>query len=366
MAHVEKYTRSQTGQLCQHYERKKINGEYVKFGNENIDLTKTHLNYNLAPEHNQIEFIKNRCEELNCFKRKDVNVMCSWVVSKPKDLSAEHEKDFFNNTYKFLENRYGKDNIVSSYVHMDEVTPHMHFVFVPVVHDKKKDRDKVSAKERINKLELKSFHQDLDKYLEQSMGFKVNVLNEVTREGNKSIEELKRGSAIDRLKEIEEQLKGIRYQLEPLKAEYEAKKAYIMQAEKDSDVSVMYPDYAVISKKGLIKKEEYVTVPKEKWESKHVAANHVNALSREYREIEDMIKDFKNTSEELKDIKKFKKENNSLKYENMELKYENMELKQKLERTQKLFNQVLERNPKIKEDLEKQMLKRSVNRGMER
>ena len=191
------------------------------------------------------------------------------------------------------------------------------------------------------------------------MGFKVNVLNEVTREGNKSIEELKRGSAIDRLKEIEEQLKGIRYQLEPLKAEYEAKKAYIMQAEKDSDVSVMYPDYAVISKKGLIKKEEYVTVPKEKWESKHVAANHVNALSREYREIEDMIKDFKNTSEELKDIKKFKKENNSL-------KYENMELKQKLERTQKLFNQVLERNPKIKEDLEKQMLKRSVNRGMER
>lgn len=359
MAHVEKYTRAQTGQLCQHYERKKINGEYVKFGNENIDLTKTHLNYNLAREHKQIEFIKNRCEELNCLKRNDVNVMCSWVVSKPKDLSAEHEKDFFNNTYKFLENRYGKDNIVSSYVHMDEVTPHMHFVFVPVVYDKKKNRDKVSAKERINKLELKSFHQDLDKYLEHNMGFKVNVLNEMTREGNKSIQELKRGSAIERLKELEKQLKGIRYQLEPLKAEYEAKKAYIMQAEKDSDISVMYPDYATISKKGMLKKEEFVTVPKEKWESKHIAANHVNALSREYRELEDMLQDFKNTSEELNDIKKFKKDNNSL-------RHENMELKQKLERTQKLFNQVLERNPKIKEELQKQRLKRIVNRGMER
>ncbi|NFL33450.1 hypothetical protein FDB92_20245 [Clostridium butyricum] len=362
MAHVEKYTRSALGHMTKHYERAKDEkGQYVNFGNENIDLNKTELNYNLAPEKsiNAYQFINEKCTELNCLKRKDVNVMCDWVVTMPKDLSAEHEESFFKNTYDFLEDRYGKNNVVSAYVHKDEITPHMHFSFVPVVYDEKKDRYKISAKERVNRVDLKTFHRDLDKYLEQSMGFKVNVLNEMTKEGNKSIEELKRGSAIDKLKEIEEQLKGIRYQLEPLKAEYEAKKAYIMQAEKDSDVSVMYPDYAVISKKGLIKKEEYVTVPKEKWESKHVAANHVNALSREYREIEDMIKDFKNTSEELKDIKKFKKENNSL-------KYENMELKQKLERTQRLFNQVLERNPKIKEDLEKQVLKRSVNRGMER
>lgn len=359
MAHVEKYTRAQTGQLCQHYERKMINGEYVKFGNENIDLTKTHLNYNLAPEHNQIKFIQKRCQELNCLKRKDVNVMCSWVITKPKDLSAEHEEDFFKNTYKFLEDRYGKDNVVSSYVHKDEVTPHMHFVFVPVVHDKKKDRDKVSAKECINKLELKSFHQDLDKYLEQSMGFKVNVLNEMTKEGNKSIEELKRGSAIERLKTIEEQLKGIKYQLEPLKAEYKAKKAYIMQAEKDSDISVMYPNYATISKKGLLKKEEFVTIPKDKWEAKHIAANHVNALNREYEILEKIIKDFKSTSEELKDIKKFKKENDFL-------RRENIDLKQKLDRTQKLFNQVIERNPKIKEEFEKQRLKKIINRGIER
>lgn len=66
------------------------------------------------------------------------------------------------------------------------------------------------------------------------MGFKVNVLNEMTREGNKWIKELKCGSAIDRLKEIEEQLKSLKKcQPEHLKAEYEAKKAYIMQAEKD-------------------------------------------------------------------------------------------------------------------------------------
>ena len=359
MAHVEKYTRSQTGQLCQHYERKKINGEYVKFGNENIDLTKTHLNYNLAPEHNQIEFIKNRCEELNCFKRKDVNVMCSWVVTKPKDLSAEHEEDFFKNTYKFLEDRYGKDNIVSSYVHMDEVTPHMHFVFVPVVYDKKKERYKISAKERINKLELKSFHQDLDKYLEQNMGFKVNVLNEMTKEGNKSIEELKRGTAIDRLKAIEEQLQSIKYQLEPLKAEYEAKRGFLKQIEKNSDISTMYPDYAEISKKGILKKEEYVTVPKKKWEEKHISANQISAWHKEHEILEKMIKDFKSFAEELGDIDKLKAERNSLKRENEKLYKE-------VEGFAKIFNKLQAEHPelfKVNEKIQTKEKDNSWDRG---
>jgi len=64
MAHMEKYTRSAVGQLCQHYERKKLpDGTYVKFGNEDIDNSKTHLNYNLAPERTlkgQIDFINQR------------------------------------------------------------------------------------------------------------------------------------------------------------------------------------------------------------------------------------------------------------------------------------------------------------------
>ena len=366
MAHVQKNTMSAVGHLFDHYGRNAEDEryKYLYRSNDSIDPERTKFNYNLAPsEKSQLEILKERLSQVKVLKRKDVNVMCSWVVTAPKDLEQQHFEKFFQETYNFLENRYGKENVVSAYVHMDETTPHIHFAFVPVVYDKKKDVYKVSAKECINKLELKSFHQDLDKYLEQSMGFKVNVLNEITKEGNKSIEELKRGSAIDRLKAIEEQLNNIKYQLEPLKAEYEAKKAFIQQAEKDSDISVMYPDYAVISKKGLLKKEEFVTVPKDKWEAKHVAANHVNALNREYRELEKIIQDFKSTSEELRDIKKFKKENDSL-------RHENDELKMKLERTQRLFSRVLEQNPDIKAKLENERLRkqksRTFNQGIER
>lgn len=50
MANAQKYTRAACGHLAAHYERKKDEkGEYIKFGNQDIDPQKTHLNYNLAP-----------------------------------------------------------------------------------------------------------------------------------------------------------------------------------------------------------------------------------------------------------------------------------------------------------------------------
>lgn len=42
-------------------------------------------------------------------------------------------KDFFKNSYNFLEELVGKDNIVYAEVHYDEDNPHMHFYFMPIV-----------------------------------------------------------------------------------------------------------------------------------------------------------------------------------------------------------------------------------------
>ena len=198
MAHVMKMTKAACGHMFKHYERAKDeNGEYVKFGNESIDPKRTPMNYNLAPDRelSQGDFIRKRCGEVYCMNRKDVNVLCSWVVTVPKDVpEAEYER-FFHATYDFLEKRYGRENVVSAYVHMDEVTPHMHFAFVPVVYDRKKEKYKVSAFEVLDRKELKVFHPELEKHLESVLGHEVGILNEATKEGNKSIAELKRGTA---------------------------------------------------------------------------------------------------------------------------------------------------------------------------
>ena len=210
MAHVMKFTKASCGHMFAHFDRK---AEHIS--NENLDRERTHLNYNLATHQtmDQGEFVRKRCAEVHCQNRKDVNVMATWVVTVPKDLPEQEHKAFFQASYDFLQQRYGRENVVSAYVHMDEVTPHMHFAFVPVKHGFKEDKKnpdisteyrKVSAKEVLNRRELQAFHPALQRYVERELGHEVSILNEATKEGNKSIEELKRQTATERLQEANE------------------------------------------------------------------------------------------------------------------------------------------------------------------
>lgn len=205
MAHVAKFIRGTCGLLSRHYDRykDKEHPEEVKYKNQDIDPERTHLNYNLAPMREQMPYLKKRLEEVHCLKRDDVNVMCDWVVTAPKELPAEHQREFFEVVYKHLADKYGEKNVISAYVHMDEKQPHMHFAFVPVVYDVKKGKEKVSAKEALNRSQLKRFHPELQKVIdnwieEKEYDFECNVLNGATENGNKTIEELK----IESLKEI--------------------------------------------------------------------------------------------------------------------------------------------------------------------
>lgn len=227
MAHAAKYGKGASGNMMAHYERKQVpvkteSGEtvmeYKKFGNQDIDLTRTHLNYNLAPERErgQIAFLQKRLSEIKVQNRADVNVFCDWVVTMPKVYEnmnksihvtpnrEQVERLFFERTYQFLADRYGEKNVISAYVHMDEKSPHMHFAFVPAVPDKKwnekhpeQPREKLSAKAVLTRDDLRTFHADLEKHLDSFHDWHYEVLNEATKEGNKSIEELKRGTAVE-------------------------------------------------------------------------------------------------------------------------------------------------------------------------
>ena len=191
----EKFTRNQSGNILVHCDRSDPNRTYK---NQEIDHSKTYLNYNLAPEHKGMtdyEFMKKRCEEFKVLKRKDVNWLVSWVITMPADYTG-NKALFFREAYNFMENRYGKDNVVSAYVHLDETSPHMHFCFVPVIFDKKKQEYKVNAKQCINKVELKQIHPEMQEYLEKKLQTKVNILNGATAEGNKTIDQLKKEEKI--------------------------------------------------------------------------------------------------------------------------------------------------------------------------
>lgn len=204
MAHLAKYSRGAMGQMLSHYDREKKN-----IGNPEVNRELSHLNYNLAEDQDMpaIEFMRQRLSEVKVMNRDDVNVLCSWVITAPKDLEPEHHREFFEHCYQFCKQEYGAQNVVSAWVHMDETQPHMHFAFIPVVRNKGKSANrweyKVSAKELITRPHLQDWHPRLEAYLEQQMGFRVNVLNEATKEGNLAIAELKRGTAIKKLEAAE-------------------------------------------------------------------------------------------------------------------------------------------------------------------
>ena len=194
MANLAKITRGSVGNILSHFERK----DGVKFGNIEIKPHLSEYNYNLAPKSKltQREILEKRLSEVKVLNRKNVNVLCSWVVTLPKSLerNKEAEAEFFKNTYEFLKDRYGEKNIVSAYVHKDETTPHLHFAFTPVVFDENKQIERLSAKDVIDRNELKQFHPSLDKHLKLTMPltYKGDIFDKDNKKEYVSLYELKK------------------------------------------------------------------------------------------------------------------------------------------------------------------------------
>ena len=343
--HVAKYNKSATGHMCAHYERRKDDrGEYIKFGNQNIDLSRTHLNYNLAPEHDQIEFIQQRTSEVKCQKRADVNVMCDWVVTAPEGLDRGHLKDFFKASYDFFEKRYGRENVISAYVHMDETTPHMHFAFIPVVFDKKKEIYKVSAKQLLTKTELKRMHPDLTRHLkeEYSWGRNLKILNGATAGGNRTVAEMN----------CEKDIEFFTQKVAKANRDYIEKKAKLRE-EIEHENSVL--DFLKGSTDRIDKKRKILIDEKKDLERQEITLKKNVRSLRE--ELDNLQNELPAVRQELItaqiSAQKAQEENTKLKEENDSLKDDNKALRQE----QKLLQQDIKDLQSNKTDLQNDIQK---------
>lgn len=208
MAHCTKFVRAATGGMFIHYDR---TAEH-KLSNQDIDHERTHLNYNLAFNDqplNQSVFLKKRLSEITTNGRKTQNVMCDWIVTLPVEVKSEDEERFFKETYDFLSEKYGRENVISAYVHKDETTPHLHFSWVPV--EKTEQGEKLNAKAIINRNTLRTFHREYSQCINERLGYECGVVNGIVRENgkNKTIAELKTENQAN-IKAIDASLTSIR------------------------------------------------------------------------------------------------------------------------------------------------------------
>lgn len=388
MAHVTKYTKIQSGHMLRHFERT----EEITKERENIDATKTHLNYNLVPSGTRgQERLNERLKKVYCLNRKDVNVLCDWIVTAPQTLPEERQEEFFKESYNFMCGRYGgENNVISACVHNDEQQPHLHFAFIPVTYDKKKEKEKVSAKEVINRKDLQTFHQDLQKHLEHKMNMKIDILNGATVEGNKSICELKRGTAIQKIKQYDKVIQS-QHKL-VLDAEDRVRQKRIQEVSIDNDIATKQDnledlqkqieeqknklseilnkidnahienkiyfnnnqieqkkkDTVMNEKKKLFSRKEVVEIEKDKFNELFEDIKKISADNEQCRVLVEHMKKSYLENEDLKDRnKKLEKELQEQKNRNFEKFFEIKNLLDKLEK-------IYKRHPEVEKEMNKE------------
>lgn len=175
---LQKYKAGNCGLLME--TNRKLYSEKDVVSKSNIDHEKSYLNYNLCSHDYTKKEIDARRIEINGHTktRKDAVTWGGLALTLPKDYSG-NPRTFFEAAYNNLKNylKLDEKDIVSSYVHMDETTPHMHFYFIPKVYDEKKETFKVSGKEFFNRKLYQNLHKDLEELLKKELGREVHLLN---------------------------------------------------------------------------------------------------------------------------------------------------------------------------------------------
>jgi hypothetical protein len=252
MANLQGYGTNSVGNMLNHYTRHAGDPEQTKYryANQDIDQTRTHLNYAIFARDDPAAFVQSKIDEVDVKPKggdKATNVISDWVITLPKNPALiGREREFFQTAYDHMLKTVPEKLIVGAWVHMDENQPHMHFCFCPMVHtavmtnDKsrplldaqgqvKRDKKGTPRYERVQvrdaagkpvyrssfgqtkvytRARMKKFHPDLEKAMEGHFGFKVGI--ELEDKGEKLLSDLKQPDYIKAKETMSRQQSRIR------------------------------------------------------------------------------------------------------------------------------------------------------------
>ena len=214
-----KYKRENLKGIYRHNERKNMN-----YSNANIDKEKSYLNYSIKDSQysyeKEFERIRKQYDLKGQIKTVS-NIACEYIITSDKEffetIGEAETKRYFEIAYKFVAEykNLGEKYIMSAIVHMDEETPHMHLIFLPVVHttDKKGNA--------IDKLACSEFWKAKDSYRQlqnafydymTSHNFKLERGVPIEESGRKHLE-LKEYKDITNFDKTKEKLQNIKLEL---------------------------------------------------------------------------------------------------------------------------------------------------------
>ena len=172
--------------------------ENINYNNKDINHENTYKNYDLINE-NKIDYSEKIEDTIHANYsgkraiRKDAIKHVDGLITSDNEffnnLSEEETNQFFRDSLDFLEQEYGKENMLYATVHLDEKVPHMHFGFVPLTDD-----GRLSAKEKLgNKKAMTELQDRFNQYV-NAKGYELErgTAKEVSNKQHQDIDKFKK------------------------------------------------------------------------------------------------------------------------------------------------------------------------------
>lgn len=220
-----------------------------KYSNKEIDISRTKLNYHIKkPEKNYKETIQDKVnkKEIIFHPVKHSNYVCEAIATSNnfffKSIGEDETKRFFKEVYNFFKDYHNlrEENIIGATIHNDETTPHIHLVFMPIVHIKENGKEKniLSYSKFFNGRDsYKNLQEDFYNYI-TSKGFNLEHCKN-TFSKNMSIKLYKELTGYN---EIKEELKSFKVNLASSSS---TKEELLMENKKLTEKLISYHTYFI-------------------------------------------------------------------------------------------------------------------------
>ncbi|WP_440857572.1 MobV family relaxase [Staphylococcus shinii] len=316
--------------------QKHVQRENNNYENEDIDHSKTYLNYDLVNDNKQNfnNLIDEKIEQNYTGKRKirtDAVKHIDGLITSDNEFfnnqTPEDTKRFFEHAKDFLEQEYGKDNLLYATVHMDEKTPHMHYGVVPITDD-----GRLSAKEVVgNKKALTEFQDRFNEHVKQrGYDLERGQSRQVTNAKHEQMSQYKQKTEYHKQEYTREsqKLDHIKQKNDKLMREYQKsletlKKPINVPYEVETEkVGGLFSKETQETGNMIIKQDDFYKFDEKVKAAKTIADDYERIKSGE--KIKGLERDYKKTRDNFLETyemyQSLKKENENLKEENKDLK----------------------------------------------
>jgi hypothetical protein len=211
--------------LAQRHNLRQYTDKHPAPKNINTELSKNNYSMFKCPTRKFADIIKNRVQAVQDQQKRQIRKDCPRALEYMITASPEfflgsdddNQKKYFENALEFIKKRHGEENLVSAEIHLDEETPHLHVIVVPI-RQLEDGKIKLDPKSFCTPKELRDLQTNFNKQVAKRFGlergeYESEAKHQTTEQHNKKLCRENR--------ELEKQKNEIKSDIETLEQRHE-------------------------------------------------------------------------------------------------------------------------------------------------